>query len=115
MRRTRSVRTDRRLTSPLGSDAALAVGLAALTLFELATNLHCPCVTTADASWTALFMLTQTLPLALRRRYPFTVFAVITISAIVYDVLHIPPDPYTAIFAILVAVYSVSAYAERRL
>jgi signal transduction histidine kinase len=114
---------DRRLASwrriskddPLLADGALAGLLAALTLFELATNLHCPCVTAADAWWTGIFMLTQTIPLTFRRRYPFAVFLMVSVSAIVYDVLHIPPDPYTAIFAILVAVYSVSAYARRRL
>jgi signal transduction histidine kinase len=60
-------------------------------------------------------MLTQTLPLTLRRRYPFVVFAVIGVSAIVYDLLSIPPDPNTAIFALLLAIYSVCAYARRPL
>jgi signal transduction histidine kinase len=99
--------------NPLVVDAALALGLAGMTLIEIATSRDCRCFSTADAWWSAAFMLSQTLPLALRRRYPFTVFAVIGVSAIVYDLLSIPPDPNTAIFALLLALYSVSAYARR--
>ena len=100
--------------NPLVVDLALAIGLAAVTLIELATSNEC-CPSTSDLRWSAVFMLTQTLPLALRRRYPFQVFAVVGVSAIVYDVLSIPRDPSTAIFAQLLAVYSVSAYARRPL
>ena len=101
--------------NPLVVDAALALGLAAITLIEIATSRGCGCFSTADVWWSAAFMLTQTLPLALRRRYPFAVFAVIGVSAIAYDLLSIPPDPNTAIFALLVGLYSVSAYARRPL
>lgn len=104
-----------RSLNPLVVDTVLAVALAAITLIEEATELGCPCVSTADAWWTAFFMLTQTLPLALRRRYPFTVLNFVGISAIVYDILAVPPDPYTAIFAVLLAFYTVAAYARRDL
>ena len=100
--------------NPLVVDGALALGLAAVTLIELATSNEC-CPSTSDLRWSAVFMLAQTLPLAFRRRYPFEVFAVAGVSAIVYDVLSIPRDPSTAIFAQLLAVYSVSAYARRPL
>lgn len=101
--------------SPLTVDTTLALAVAALTLIEIATSRDCGCFSTSDAWWSTAFMLTQTLPLTLRRRYPFVVFAVIGVSAIVYDLLSIPPDPNTAIFALLLAIYSVSAYARRPL
>jgi signal transduction histidine kinase len=101
--------------NPLAVDTGLAIALFAVTMIELVSSRGCGCVSTADAWWTAVFMATQTLPLALRRRYPFGVMSVIGVSAIVYDVLQIPPDPYTAVFALMLAVYTVSAYARRRL
>jgi signal transduction histidine kinase len=101
--------------NPLVVDAALALGLAAMTLIEIATSRGCRCLSPSDGWWSAAFMLTETLPLALRRRYPFAVFATVGASAIVYDLLSIPPDPNTAIFAQLLALYSVSAYARRPL
>jgi signal transduction histidine kinase len=101
--------------SPPVVDTALALGLAAMTLIEIATSRGCRCFSPSDGWWSAAFMLTETLPLALRRRYPFAVFAAVGASAIVYDLLSIPPDPNTAIFAQLLALYSVSAYARRPL
>lgn len=101
--------------NPLLVDSALALGLAAVTLIELATLRHAEGVSTADVWWSALFMLAETLPLALRRRYPFTVFAFVGTASILVDVLNVQPDPYTALFATLLSVYTVSAYADRRL
>jgi signal transduction histidine kinase len=99
--------------NPLGLDTAVALGLAAVTLIELWTLRDE--ASTAELGWTAAFMLVQTLPLALRRRYPFAVFAVIGSASILYDVADIQPDPNTVLFATLLSVYSVSAYASRRL
>jgi signal transduction histidine kinase len=110
-----SLRRRVKVANPLLVDAGIATLLATITLIELWTYRDCGCVTASDAGWTAFFMLTQTVPLAFRRRYPFAVLNVAGTSAIVYDVLHIPPDPYTAVFAILLAVYSASAYARRSL
>jgi signal transduction histidine kinase len=101
--------------NPLAVDTGLAIGLFGVTLIELASSRGSEGVSTANAWWTAIFMATQTLPLAVRRRYPFGVMAVVGISGFVYDVLEIPPDPITAIFALMLAVYTVSAYARRRL
>jgi signal transduction histidine kinase len=101
--------------SPWVVDAGLALGLAGLALTEIANDARCPCVTAADAWWSAAFAIAITLPLALRRRYPFTVMNAVGIVAAVYNIIDIPPDPYTLTFAILVAVYSVSAYARRPL
>ncbi len=99
--------------NPLVVDVGLALGLAAVTLIELLTARDCGCFTAAEGWWTAAFMLAETLPLALRRRYPFAVMQVVGYSAIVYALLQIPPDPYTAVFPKLLAVYTVSAYARR--
>jgi signal transduction histidine kinase len=102
--------------NPLVVDIVLALVLAAVTLADIATTSRsCHCLSEWDIRWSALFMLTETLPLALRRRYPFGVMTVVGISAIAYDLLPIPPQPSTAIFGILLAVYTVSAYARRPL
>jgi signal transduction histidine kinase len=100
-----------RRADPLFVDAAIALALFALTLIEMSTS-SCDC-SSADTSLTVMFMALGTLPLVLRRRYPFSVMLVIGASAIVYDVLQIPPDPYTAIFGLFLALYSVAAYARR--
>ncbi|HXJ62433.1 MAG TPA: hypothetical protein VNN79_01650, partial [Actinomycetota bacterium] len=80
-----------RTADPLIADTALALALFALTLVEMST-IHCVCGG-ADRPLTVMFMALGTLPLAVRRRYPFSVMLVIGASAIVYDVLEIPPDP----------------------
>jgi signal transduction histidine kinase len=103
-----------RTIDPIVSDSCLAIALAVVTLVELWTFRDCSCVSGPQFSWSASFMLAQTLPLALRRRSPLGVALVVGISAIVYDALDIPPDPKTAVFPLLVAVYSVAAYATRR-
>jgi signal transduction histidine kinase len=99
--------------NPFVVDTVVAIGLAAITLIELWTLRGE--ATTSGLWWTAVFLLVQTLPLALRRRYPFTVFAVVGTASILYDVSNLQPDPNTVLFATLVSVYSVSAYADRRL
>src|SRR5204863_2346644 len=94
-------------------DAALAVALAAVTLVEI--GLSREGVSRADLAWSAAFMLAETLPLAFRRRYPFTVMLIVAAAAISYDLLSIPPDPNTALLPQLVALYSAAAYARPRL
>jgi signal transduction histidine kinase len=103
-----------RAIDPVVSDVCLAVALAAVTLIELWTFRDCACVSGPEFAWSAVFMLALTLPLALRRRFPLGVALVVGVSATVYDALDIPPDPKTAVFPLLVAVYSVAAYATRR-
>lgn len=98
--------------NPRVVDAGIALGLAAIMLTELWTLRDE--ASTADLWWTAGFALVQTLPLAFRRRYPFTAFAVIGIASVAYDVLNLQPDPDTGLFASLLSIYSVSAYASRR-
>jgi signal transduction histidine kinase len=102
--------------NPLIVDGVLALCVLAVTLTEIATTARdCGCLSAWDVRWSALFMLIETLPLTLRRRYPFGVMAVVGVAAIAYDVLSIPPEPATAIFAVMLAVYSISAFARRPL
>jgi signal transduction histidine kinase len=98
--------------NPHAVDVVVALGLAAIMLVELWTLRD---EASASDMWlTVGFALVQTLPLALRRRYPFTVFAVAGIASMLYDLLNIQPDPDTDLFASLLSIYSVSAYASRR-
>lgn len=101
-----------RLNPPV-VDAGIAVALAAITLVEVAVSADLEGATPTEARWSAVFMLAITLPLALRRRYPFEVMAVVGGAAIVYNLLDVPPDPYTPTFAVLLGVYTVSSYASR--
>ncbi|HEY7754601.1 MAG TPA: histidine kinase, partial [Actinomycetota bacterium] len=104
-----SIRRRLQRLDPLWVDAVVAVALAAVTLIEVARASD---ASTSERWLSAAFMLAVTLPLALRRRYPFAVMTVVGTAATVYNVLDIPPDPYTPTFAVLLAVYSVSAYAR---
>jgi signal transduction histidine kinase len=82
-------------------------------MVELWTFRDCACVSPSEFGWSAFFMLALTLPLAVRRRYPASVVVAVGAAAIVYDALDIPPDPKTAVFPLLVAVYTAAAYARR--
>ena len=102
--------------NPLVVDVGLALALFGITLGETATLTGCSCVSTADTWWTVLFMALVTLPLALRRRYPFAVLCVIGAAKVLdSNILNIPPDPFTAVFPVLLAVYTCAAYARRSL
>jgi signal transduction histidine kinase len=94
-------------------DVGLAAGLATVALVEIARA--DAVVIPSDTRWSVAFALAITVPLVLRRRYPFAVMAAVGAAATVYNVLDIPPDPYTLTFAVLLAVYSVSAYARQGL
>jgi signal transduction histidine kinase len=61
-----------------------------------------------------VFVLLQTLPLVVRRRLPFTVFAVAAASMAVQGTLGFY-SPTFALLAFNLAVYSLAAYGERRL
>jgi signal transduction histidine kinase len=60
------------------------------------------------------FVLLQTLPLVLRRRAPFTVFAVAAVALGVQGSLQLR-GPLFAFLAVNLALYSLAAYGERRL
>jgi signal transduction histidine kinase len=101
--------------SPWVVDAGLAAGLAVIALTEIALDARCACLAASDVWWSVAFTMGITLPLVLRRRYPFAVINAVGVTAAVYNIIDIPPDPYTLTFAILVAVYSVAAYARQSL
>jgi signal transduction histidine kinase len=61
-----------------------------------------------------VLVLLQTLPLAFRRRAPFTVFAVVAVAAGVQGVLGWR-GPLFAFLSLNLAVYSLAAYGDRRL
>ena len=61
-----------------------------------------------------VFILLQTLPLAFRRRAPFTVFAIVAAAAGVQGVLGWR-GPLFAFLALNLALYSLAAYGDRRL
>ncbi len=87
-------------------DVLLALGLAALSLQRVATTLG---PTGAPAYVLALL---HTLPLAVRRRFPYGVLAISVASGLAVAVLGLSP-----VFlgpAILVPVYTVAAYCDRR-
>jgi signal transduction histidine kinase len=98
---------------PLVVDGVLALALAAVVLVEIAVSSEG--VASSDVAWSVAFAVAMTLPLTFRRRYPFTVMAVVGSAATVYNAIDVPPDPYTLTFAVLLALYTVSAYASRRL
>jgi signal transduction histidine kinase len=99
--------------NPIVWDSALALILLGLTLTEIALSADQQGVTTADLWWSAAFMVTQALPLAFRRRAPFTVITVVGISGAIYNAMNIPPQPYTEVLIFLVLFYTVAAYAKR--
>lgn len=91
-------------------DGAIAISLAAITLTEIARS--CPCAP-AVRWWSTVFLVSQTLPLAARRRYPHTVVSVVGASALLYNVLDIPPQPFTEILPVALATYSLAADTGR--
>jgi signal transduction histidine kinase len=61
-----------------------------------------------------VFVLLQTLPLAFRRRAPFTVFAIVAVATGVQGILGWR-GPLFAFLALNLALYSLAAYGDRRL
>src|SRR5215472_5254064 len=89
-------------------DAALAVALAAA--FYLATGRHY-----GDRLAGLALILLQTLPLAMRRRYPVGVLAVVVAATLGTVAAEIPGRPNGgAGVVLLVGLYSVAAYCPRR-
>jgi signal transduction histidine kinase len=104
-----------RRIDPIVWDAGLALVLLGLTITEIALSAGESGVTTADLWWSSFFMVTQALPLTFRRRAPFTTITVVGISVSIYNALNIPPQPFTEVLIVVVAFYSVAAYARRDL
>jgi signal transduction histidine kinase len=95
---------------PLVADGLLALVAAGLALAEL-QSFPSP----QDRSpLNITLVLLQTLPLAFRRRAPFTVFAIAAVALAVQGSLEFR-GPLFAFLAFNLAVYSLAAYGERRL
>ena len=98
----------RRRWLPVVGDAALAVALAAA--FYQATGRHY-----GDTRVGIALILLQTLPLAVRRRYPLWVLAVVAAATLATMAAEIPGRSNGgAGVVLLVALYSVAAYCPRR-
>jgi signal transduction histidine kinase len=97
------------------ADIALALALAAQAQIEI----WWPTVALGGADTGGLksvlvpTALLATLPLAVRRRYPFAVLCVTVGGLGVQALLTIPPEGMSSVLAVVVAAYSVAAYAER--
>lgn len=95
---------------PLLVDSAVAIAAVGLSLAEMQGYAD-----TRDRSMTnAAFVLLQTGPLAIRRRLPFTVFAVGAMSLAVQGRLDFH-SPTFAFLGVNLALYSLAAYGDRRL
>ena len=95
---------------PLVADGLLALVAAGFALAELQSFPG-----SQDRSpLNIMLVLLQTLPLAFRRRAPFTVFAIAAVALAVQGSLELR-GPLFAFLAFNLAVYSLAAYGERRL
>jgi signal transduction histidine kinase len=95
---------------PLVADGLLALVAAGLSLAQLQGF---PSPRSRGALNVALVLL-QTLPLVVRRRAPFTVFAVAAAAAAVQGTLQLR-GPLFAFLALNLALYSLAAYGDHRL
>lgn len=101
----------RRRLDPL-LDPFIAVALLVLSVLPLlraGENCACPPV----EWWAYAMVLLQCAPLAVRRRHPFAAPLVTGLSVVAYGIVDLPDPPVT--YAALVALYTVAAYADRRL
>ncbi|MGI9111731.1 MAG: sensor histidine kinase [Gaiellaceae bacterium] len=97
-----------RLEQPAIRDALLAVGLALLVESEiLATDVSGPMAALV------LLGLAATLPLALRRRAPVAVVAIVVTALIGLDALSEVQEPQITLLAFVLATFSVGAHAAR--
>ncbi len=97
--------------SPLAVDAALGVTLAVLALATYGEVFDDPVPAELTAG-SAILLLLQTLPLAFRRARPDVVMTVVGVSGVVMPAAGYESSPF-AIFAILVAVYTMAARGRR--
>jgi signal transduction histidine kinase len=95
---------------PLAADGLLALVAMGLSLAQLQGH---PSLRDRS-SLNVAFVLLQTVPLVVRRRLPFTVFAVGAGSLAVQGILELY-SPTFAFLAVNLALYSLAAYGDRRL
>jgi signal transduction histidine kinase len=105
---------------PLAADTLLALALAALALVSLAATYDelPPNDPNFSHGWTiavVVSMLAITLPLAWRRRFPFSVAAVVVAAFLVARIIVHVPEANVSLLAAWLMIYSVAVYGERRL
>ena len=95
-------------------DLLLALALALLSLLEIWWPGGFVGTGRIEGEWAVLVpaALAMTLPLALRRRHPLAVALVVFGAAAFEELLTTPPEGLSTILALLVAAYSLGAYAE---
>jgi signal transduction histidine kinase len=97
--------------NPLLVDAVIAVGLAALSLFAFVSG--APDVG-PPGELTVALLLTESLPLVVRRRYPLAVMLVIVGATVVHIVTIPAGGELRSGLGMLVAVYTVAERLDRR-
>jgi signal transduction histidine kinase len=104
---------------PLAADTLLAVALAAAALVSLAATYDE--LPATDPSFSHGFtlavvvsMLALTLPLAWRRRYPFSVALVVVVAFLVARIVVHVPEANVSLLAAWLMIYSVAVHGQRR-
>jgi signal transduction histidine kinase len=101
----------RRRLEPL-TDPVIAALVLLLSVLPLIQAEQCDCAEGVPG-WGYLLVLAQSLPLVVRRRLPFAAPLLTGLLTMAYGLTSLPDPPVE--YAALVALYSVAAYAERRL
>jgi signal transduction histidine kinase len=104
---------------PLAADTLLAVALATAALVSLAAIYDELPATGSPFShgWTVAVvasMLALTLPLALRRRYPFSVAFVVVVAFLLARIVVHVPEANVSLLAAWLMIYSVAVHGQRR-
>jgi signal transduction histidine kinase len=97
------------LEQPAIRDALVAAALAAVVELEILTT-----DVSGPTAALVLLGLASTLPLALRRRAPVPVVAIVMAAVIALDMVSKVQDPQITLLAFLLATFSVGTYAARR-
>jgi signal transduction histidine kinase len=104
---------------PLAADTLLAVALGAAALVSLEAvyaGLPATYQTFSHGFTPAVVasMLALTLPLAFRRRYPFSVALVVVVAFLVARIVVQVPEVNVSLFALWLMIYSVAVHGDRR-
>jgi len=104
---------------PLTADTLLAVALAAAALVSLAATYDelpatGPTFSHGFTLAVVASMLALTLPLALRRRYPFSVAVVVVVAFLIARIVVHVPEANVSLLAGWLMIYSVAVHGQRR-